>query len=194
MEEMKKITMEEAITSPELMLGEVYMLVRIGGETTVNELSLAEAFFIVEEKREIEEDEEEDDQDRRIRELREKAERLKKRLEDFEIRDNVMMETAAMIDETIKQQIVEPDNFPEFDEELAEEVTKEPEPVPEEPKKETKKKTAEKKETKSKYDIPKIQALLNAGWTNKQLAVEFGTTPDNISKNLYAWRKAGKIK
>lgn len=196
--EMKKITMEEAITSPALSLGEVYMLVRMGEETTINELNCAEAFFLVEEE------EEEDDQDRRIRELREKGRRLKEKLEQFEQRDKVMMDTARTIDESIKNSLIEPDYFqeekedlpeditedlPEFNEELAEELTEEPEPVPEEPKEEPK-----KKKPGSKYDLPKIQALLNAGWTNEQLAVEFGVSKETISKNLYYWRKAGKIK
>lgn len=192
--ELKKITMEEAITSPELSLGEVYMLVRMGEETTINELNCAEAFFLVEEEKE------EDDQERRIRELHEKAKRLKEKLEQFEIRDKTMKDTAAMIDETIKQQLEEPDYFqeekeelPEFNEELAEELTEEPEPIPEEPKTEPKEKPKEKK-SGSKYDLPKIQALLNAGWTNEQLAVEFGVSKETISKNLYYWRKAGKIK
>lgn len=197
--ELKKITMEEAITSPALNLGEVYMLVRMGEETTINELNCAEAFFLVEE-----EAAEEDDQDRRIRELHEKARRLKEKLEQFEQRDKVLTDTARTIDESIKNSLIEPDYFreekedlpeditedlPEFNEELAEELTEEPEPVPEEPKKEPK-----KKKPGSKYDLPKIQALLNAGWTNEQLAVEFGVSKETISKNLYYWRKAGKIK
>lgn len=188
---LKKITMEEAITSPHLNLGEVCMLVRINGDTTIDELNYAENFYLIEEE---EEEEEEDDQERRIRELHEKGRRLKEKLEQLEQRDKVMMDTAAMIDETIKQQLEEPDYFqeekedlPEFNEELAEELTEEPEPVPEEPKEKPKK-------TGSKYDLPKIQALLNAGWTNEQLAVEFGVSKETISKNLYYWRKAGKIK
>ena len=197
--EMKEITMEEAITSPALNLGEVYMLVRMGEDTTINELNCAEAFFLVEEEKE-----KEDDQDRRIRELHEKGRRLKEKLEELEQRDKVMMDTARTIDESIKNSLIEPDYFqeekqdlpeditkdlPEFNEELAEELTEEPEPVPEEPKEETK-----KKKPGSKYDLPKIQALLNAGWTNEQLAVEFGVSKETISKNLYYWRKAGKIK
>lgn len=192
---LKKITMEEAITSPVLNLGEVYMLVRMGEETTINELNCAEAFFLVEEEKE-----EEDDQDRRIRELHEKAERLKRKLEEFEIRDKVMTDTARTIDESIKNSLIEPDYFqeekedlPEFNEDLAEELTEEPEPVPEEPKTEPKEKP-KKKKSGSKYDLPKIQALLNAGWTNEQLAVEFGVSKETISKNLYYWRKSGKIK
>lgn len=190
---LKKITMEEAITSPHLNLGEICMLVRINGDTTIDELNYAESFYLIEEE---EEEEEEDDQDRRIRELHEKAKRLKEKLEQFEQRDKVMMDTARTIDESIKNSLIEPDYFqeekeelPEFNEELAEELTEEPEPVPEEPKEETK-----KKKPGSKYDLPKIQALLNAGWTNEQLAVEFGVSKETISKNLYYWRKAGKIK
>lgn len=76
---LNEITMEEAITSPRLNLGEVYMLVRMGEETTINELNCAEAFFLVEE----EEEAEEDDQDRRIRELHEKAEDSKRSLMSF---------------------------------------------------------------------------------------------------------------
>ena len=200
---LKKITMEEAITSPALNLGEVYMLVRMGEDTTINELNCAEAFFLVEEEKE-----KEDDQDRRIRELHEKGRRLKEKLEQFEQRDKVMMDTARTIDESIKNSLIEPGYFqeekqdlpeditkdlPEFNEELAEELTEEPEPVPEEPKEETKKET-KKKKPGSKYDLPKIQALLNAGWTNEQLAVEFGVSKETISKNLYYWRKSGKIK
>lgn len=188
--ELKKITMEEAITSPALNLGEVYMLVRMGEETTINELNCAEAFFLVEKEAE------EDDRDRRIRELHEKGRRLKEKLEELEQRDKVLMDTARTIDESIKNSLIEPDYFqkekeelPEFNEELAEELTEEPEPVPEEPKEEPK-----KKKPGSKYDLPKIQALLNAGWTNEQLAVEFGVSKETISKNLYYWRKAGKIK
>lgn len=191
LEKMTMMTMEEAITSPALSLGEVYMLLKIGGDTTIDELNCAEAFFLVEEEKE-----EEDDQERRIRELHEKGRRLKEKLEEFEQRDKVMMDTARTIDESIKKSLIEPDCFqeekeelPEFNEELAEELTEEPEPVPEEPKEETK-----KKKTGSKYDLPKIQALLNAGWTNEQLAVEFGVSKETISKNLYYWRKAGKIK
>ena len=200
---LKKITMEEAITSPALNLGEVYMLVRMGEDTTINELNCAEAFFLVEEEKE-----KEDDQDRRIRELHEKGRRLKEKLEQFEQRDKVLTDTARTIDESIKNSLIEPDYFqeekqdlpeditkdlPEFNEELAEELTEEPEPVPEEPKEETKKET-KKKKPGSKYDLPKIQALLNAGWTNEQLAVEFGVSKETISKNLYYWRKSGKIK
>ena len=191
---LKEITMEEAITSTRLNLGEVYMLVRMGEETTINELNCAEAFFLVEE----EEEAEEDDQDRR----------LKEKLDELEQRDKVMMDTARTIDESIKNSLIEPDYFqeekqdlpeditkdlPEFNEELAEELTEEPEPVPEKPKEEPKKKP-KKKKPGSKYDLPKIQALLNAGWTNEQLAVEFGVSKETISKNLYYWRKAGKIK
>jgi hypothetical protein len=185
--------MEEAITSPHLNLGEVCMLVRINGDTTIDELNYAESFYLIEEE---EEEEEEDDQDRRIRELHEKGRRLKEKLEELEQRDKVIMDTARTIDESIKNSLIESDYFqeekedlPEFNEELAEELTEEPEPVPEEPKEETK-----KKKTGSKYDLPKIQALLNAGWTNEQLAVEFGVSKETISKNLYYWRKAGKIK
>lgn len=189
---LKKITMEEAITSPHLNLGEVCMLVRINGDTTIDELNYAEGFYLIEE--EEEEENEEDEHDRRIRELHEKAKRLKEKLEQFEQRDKEMMDTARVIDESIKNSLTEPDylpeekeELPEFNEELAEELTEEPEPVPEEPKEKTKK-------TGSKYDLPKIQALLNAGWTNEQLAVEFGVSKETISKNLYYWRKAGKIK
>lgn len=196
---LKKITMEEAITSPHLNSGEVCMLVRINGDTTIDELNYAESFYLIEEE---EEEEEEDDQDRRIRELHEKGRRLKEKLEELEQRDKVMMDTARTIDESIKNSLIEPDYFqeekedlpedlPEFNEELAEELTEEPEPVPEEPKEEPKGKP---KKPGSKYDLPKIQALLNAGWTNEQLAVEFGVSKETISKNLYYWRKAGKIK
>lgn len=104
-----------------------------------------------------------------------------------------MMDTARTIDESIKNSLIEPDYFQEEKQELAEELTEEPEPVPEKPKEEPKKKP-KKKKPGSKYDLPKIQALLNAGWTNEQLAVEFGVSKETISKNLYYWRKAGKIK
>lgn len=88
--------------------------------------------------------------------------------------------------ETAVKEEPEPTPIDEISEELMS-LDAIPEDVYEEP-------VEEKKPKKSKYDLPKIQALLNAGWGVKQIALEFGVSSETMSKYIHYRRTTGDIK
>ena len=103
--------------------------------------------------------------------------------------------------EDIPEEDAPEENIPEKDaseDDMLQKITDEifADPKDQEPKKKVKrfntKKKAEADKSKGKYDIGKIMALKNAGWSHKQIAEEMHITEKAVGNQIYLERKRNK--